>query len=349
VNAKKQIGFDLLNQNGQSAANHPPVKINGDIVKGCRFNDQSKDVGYSVSEMECSCNCKMKIWSDLMGNHELQEDSYVYAYLDPRKIGPYTYGCLEFSHEPFYIGRGINGRIMQHLKKAKQKGYSPYRRINRIKGILKSGNRPIIFKIVDNLIYQHSIDLEIDLISIVGRKSVKEGPLLNLTEGGEGFRGLKHSEETKRLIAEKVSGKNSGLYGRKRTPDEIRRISEKQKGILRPESGPKISKALTGRKLPKEVCERMSESRMGMVFTEERRANISKALKGKMCGPKDTKMISRIKKVIKIMTQSDLSFNEANFDVSRYYSGCLTYKSALKWMTKKEMLKIYNNYLAVSE
>jgi len=35
---------------------------------------------------------------------------YVYAYLDPRNEGLFEYGGLRFHHEPFYIGKGCDGR-----------------------------------------------------------------------------------------------------------------------------------------------------------------------------------------------------------------------------------------------
>ena len=40
---------------------------------------------------------------------------YVYAYLDPRKPGKFKYGEYEFTHEPFYIGKGTKSRINRHL------------------------------------------------------------------------------------------------------------------------------------------------------------------------------------------------------------------------------------------
>lgn len=41
---------------------------------------------------------------------------YVYAYLDPRKLGKFKYDEFEFDYEPFYIGKGTKSRILRHLK-----------------------------------------------------------------------------------------------------------------------------------------------------------------------------------------------------------------------------------------
>lgn len=58
----------------------------------------------------------------------------------------------------------------------------------------------------------------------------------NMTRGGEGggFVGKKHSEETKKLIKEKLTGLNTGIknhnFGKKKTPEEKKHLSEIMKG-----------------------------------------------------------------------------------------------------------------------
>jgi len=36
---------------------------------------------------------------------------YVYVFLDPRKPGRFAYGDQEFTHEPFYVGKGSGKRL----------------------------------------------------------------------------------------------------------------------------------------------------------------------------------------------------------------------------------------------
>jgi hypothetical protein len=116
---------------------------------------------------------------------------YVYAYLDPRKPGNFKYGDYHFNYEPFYIGKGTKSRILRHLK---NENINPIK-LNKIKSIRKSGFEPILIKIVDNLSNEESLKIEIDLIKLIGRYSIKEGPLTNYTPGGETYIGYKHKED----------------------------------------------------------------------------------------------------------------------------------------------------------
>lgn len=118
---------------------------------------------------------------------------YTYIYLDPRKPGNYKYDNLIFNYEPFYVGKGKNNRCYIGLKdNSKIKNTFKYNKIN---NIIKSGYFPIIEKIFENISNIDACKYEIDIIKKIGKLTDKTGPLLNITNGGDGMLGTKHTKE----------------------------------------------------------------------------------------------------------------------------------------------------------
>ena len=64
--------------------------------------------------------------------------------------------------------------------------------------------------IANELTYEDACELEVFLISEYGRKDLGTGLLVNMTDGGEGIKGFKHSEEFK----EKMKTSNNGFETR---------------------------------------------------------------------------------------------------------------------------------------
>lgn len=116
---------------------------------------------------------------------------YVYAYLDPRKPGIFKYGDYCFEYEPFYIGKGTKSRLLRHLKDVSR---NPIK-INKINKIKSEGLLPKIIKIIDNISNVESLEIEKNLIRIIGRSCKYEGPLTNYSDGGETYIGYKHKKE----------------------------------------------------------------------------------------------------------------------------------------------------------
>lgn len=117
---------------------------------------------------------------------------YVYVYLDPRKRGNFKYTNISFECEPFYVGKGKADRFLKHLTENKR-----HYKNNKIKAILNAGLKPIIVKLYENLNEEDSFIKEMEVIKIIGRLDLNLGPLTNLTDGGEGHSGYKHSNEFK--------------------------------------------------------------------------------------------------------------------------------------------------------
>lgn len=122
--------------------------------------------------------------------------AYVYAYLNPLKSGLYKYGDYEFCNEPYYIGMSANDpyRKFSHIYEAKDNINNYSYKLNKIRKLIREcGEETVINNIIiiaDNLTREDAGDLEINLISLIGRKDLGTGPLTNLTMGGEGAVGM---------------------------------------------------------------------------------------------------------------------------------------------------------------
>ena len=187
---------------------------------------------------------------------------YVYAYLDPRKPGPYKYGDNEFSHEPFYIGKGHGSRCTRTTKRSVWVG-------NKLGKFKRNGLKVIIIKIAENLCEEDAYKLEIKTIKHLGRCNLETGPLVNLTDGGDGLRNP--SQECRQKMSEIRSlifrGKGNPFYGKKHTKETRKKISESLMGNVPYNKGQpmsesqkkKLSKANTGKHLSEEGKQKLRD------------------------------------------------------------------------------------------
>lgn len=136
---------------------------------------------------------------------------YVYAYLDQRKPGEYVYGDYTFEYEPFYVGKGTNNRYREHLWEASSslacKQYNPHKlaKIRKIRKVLDSD--PVILMVKTDLDHTTAVDIEQQLIALIGRTVTRDGPLTNITAGGYGTIGVKQTERQKRAVSEALKGR----------------------------------------------------------------------------------------------------------------------------------------------
>jgi len=224
--------------------------------------------------------------------NEKMDDFYVYIYLDPRKPGKYKYGSCEFEYEPFYVGKGKNGR-WKNIN-----GRTNYF-INRTNKIKKYGLKPIIFKLIENLNEKQSFYFETQLICKIGRKDLDRGPLINFTDGGDGSSGKITSEKTKRILSEKkkgrhpsretrnkmskirkgkYSGESHPFYGKHHSEEWKKKQSEKLKGEDNPNYGKHPSEKT--RKKQSEKLKGENHPMFGRHHSEETKRKQSEKLKG---------------------------------------------------------------------
>ena len=119
----------------------------------------------------------------------------------------------------------------------------------------------ILFEDVD---LNFAIKKEIELISLYGKIIDGTGTLCNLTDGGEGTFGFKHTEEFKKKLKGLRIGENNPMYGKKgilspsygkkQSEEQRRKNSESKKGRFEKEKNP-----FYGKKHTDEDRKKMSE------------------------------------------------------------------------------------------
>lgn len=151
------------------------------------------------------------------------------------------------TNEIFYIGIGS----IMNYKRAFSKQY----RNDHWHNIVNRYNYKVEI-LYDNLLVEEANNLEIELISLYGRKDLNKGSLVNLTNGGKGLCGYKHTDE------HKMKNRNAKLG---HTPWN--------KGKTNVYSNETKLRMVNGRK-------DFNNGWTGKEFTEEHRYNISQSKKG---------------------------------------------------------------------
>jgi hypothetical protein len=125
-------------------------------------------------------------------------------------------------NEPFYIGIGSD-EYKNH-----ERAYSKFCRNKYWKYI--TNNTPYEVEIMlEDLTWEEACEKEIEFIRLYGRDDLKEGSLVNMTNGGDGFKGPKTLEHRQKL------GKNSPIG-----PQPNRRVPKpKLQGRTSPNLGKK--------------------------------------------------------------------------------------------------------------
>ena len=193
---------------------------------------------------------------------------YIYLHIKPNGV-------------PFYVGKGTGNRAYVFNRK-----YNPhYTRI-----LLKHGHDNIRVLVIPCQSEQHAFQAEIDCIAKLRRAGCR---LCNITEGGEGAVGYRHTPEACAAISLGNQGKTIPAYQRELirdklmghpTPPETRRkISEATTGrVISETSRAKQRAALLGRPQTPESNKKRSQTLKGHSISAETKAKISASLMGRV-------------------------------------------------------------------
>ncbi len=144
--------------------------------------------------------------------------------------------CLYFhintiKQEIFYVGIGDLDRPYKGKSKRSNWWYN----------ITKKYNYDIII-IHENLTWKDACELEIKYITQIGRKDLGLGTLVNMTDGGDGTIGYKHTQEFKDKISKifkqyykenPCNGSKNNMFNKNHTVDTKNKISKSKKNIPR--------------------------------------------------------------------------------------------------------------------
>lgn len=207
----------------------------------------------------------------------------------------YVYVLFRLNGIPCYVGKGKDDRWLCHFKIG---AAHTNRHLARI--IAKAGGMLPKIKFREGLTEAEALALEVALIAAIGREA-RGGPLVNLTDGGDGVSGMRHSVEAKTAIRTKMLGrvisKETRLKISAATLGKV--VSEETRAKIGAASATKTHSDETKRKIgdaqrgkyrvfSEAHCAKLSAARKGTKLTESHKAAIAAAQIGRT-HPKGTR------------------------------------------------------------
>jgi len=167
----------------------------------------------------------------------------------------------------FYVGKGHGGRICS--KRDRNQYWNNV--VNKAGGF---DHRVVCIDESEEFI----LLAEIEKINQLRKLGVS---LVNLTDGGQGITGLKHSEQSKQLISKKLKGKSH-----KHTPESIEKIRQANTGVVfSEERKDKLRRKAFGRKMPAHVREILSEAMKSFKQSEKTKEHLRQVNLGRKHTP----------------------------------------------------------------
>lgn len=208
----------------------------------------------------------------------------------PQSSGIYVISNIK--NGKVYIGKtavGFRKRWLKH-KHALNNNYHDNQHLQRAWN--RYGEKSFKFLILEYCLVEQLDEREKHYISIYRPKNMT----YNMTDGGDGGLGYKHTDESKlkmskahkgkKLTPEHIAKSAAANRGRKPSPETIAKISAANKGRIRsPEHRAAVGNAHRGKKLSDEQIAKMKLSLKGRVFSQEHRDRIGLAHKGRIHSP----------------------------------------------------------------
>lgn len=183
----------------------------------------------------------------------------------------YVYVHKTMDGRVFYVGKGFGARDAETKKRS-----------NKWKAIVQTSGGHIVERVAQNLSECGAFELERRLIAIYGRAN-----LCNLTDGGEGSSGYRHTDEAKTAVGDANRGRPSLYKGVPRSDEVKRKVSASKRGVphasprakASPESYARAAAALRG--VPKSALakSRMSAAKIGTTIPQEVRDKIAESVR----------------------------------------------------------------------
>lgn len=239
------------------------------------------------------------------------------------------------TNQPFYIGIGKDERYYFRATKKSQRNIH-WKRI-----VAKTDYRVEI--LMDDITYDEAKAKEIEFIKLYGRINLSNGPLCNMTDGGEGNVGYIPTEETRKKLSNSIKEWNKN---RVRSEKEIKSLSQRMKlyqndpdFIRKKNEGLRNSKklkafnasrkGLPGIKHTEETKLKMSLARIGKKVAKEFVDKRSKKITQKTLSGEFIKIWDSAKQI-----QRELGLSQGN--ISRCCNGEYKKANGYKWEYYKQ-------------
>ena len=195
---------------------------------------------------------------------------YIYALIDPN--------TMAFR----YIGRSVSpkDRLYGHLSSC-EKGKTHCHRW--IKSLKRKGQQPIM-EVIEQATPKNYQEREAHWIRVYRNLGA---PLTNISDGGDGALGTRHTEEARKRMSEYAKS-----IGRKLP--------------LTPEIIEKRRKKALGKKDSIEVRKKKSAGRIGMTFADDHKVNLRKSRKEMLNSPKGKNLTERYSKEYGVLTDEQV-------------------------------------------